>query len=619
VTAVAGAAGGARAAFQLVRTARREPVDSATFWKDLSSAALMICRADAAIILRRGDDGVWAVVEAQASEGSAPLVETMAEAAGRLAERVLANGHALEPMGAGAMIAAAGLDGTAAPMLVAVLLVRQNQAQVNEAAIRLQLIADIPVSRAGQAISPAVPAEASETAGRSLVSVLDMVVTMVAQKRFVAAAMALCNDLAAGFGCARVSLGWQDHSDGRMRLRVISHIEQFEARTEAVGDLESVMEEAVDQGQAILYPDTDGTDAVTVAHLHFQRRNALLQVLTLVIDDEDGEAVGAVVCERTETPFSEADIARLSLLVELSQPWLAALERRDPPFKVKLRRSVAELWQMFLHTTHTKRKLAGVAAGVVALVLLFGRWPHEVEAPVILKTDQLVYLPAPFEGYIDKVEVKVGDIVEKDSVLLDLDTAEMLLKESEAESDIHHYARAADKARAQGALADLLIAQAQAEQAQARLDRLRYYLSHASIRAPFDGIVVEGERKELLGAPVKKGDVLFKLARLEDFFIEMEIDERDVQDVTDGATGEISFLTRTDQRYPIRIDRVQPMATVKPEVGNVFVARARFIHPPDAWWRPGMSGLARIDAPPRSLPWLLFHRTFDFLRLHFWL
>jgi hypothetical protein len=31
-----------------------------------------------------------------------------------------------------------------------------------------------------------------------------------------------------------------------------------------------------------------------------------------------------------------------------------------------------------------------------------------------------------------------------------------------------------------------------------------------------------------------------------------------------------------------------------------------------------MSGIAKINAPPRSLMWILTHRTADFLRMKLW-
>src|SRR5262249_21000750 len=93
------------------------------------------------------------------------------------------------------------------------------------------------------------------------------------------------------------------------------------------------------------------------------------------------------------------------------------------------------------------------------------------------------------------------------------------------------YQREAEKARATNGLAEMRIALAQADQATARLELVRHRLLEASIRAPFDGAIVEGDLKERLAAPVKQGDALLKIARLERLYVEAEVNERDIHEI----------------------------------------------------------------------------------------
>ena len=53
--------------------------------------------------------------------------------------------------------------------------------------------------------------------------------------------------------------------------------------------------------------------------------------------------------------------------------------------------------------------------------------------------------------------------------------------------------------------------------------------------------------------------------------------------------------------------------------GNVFMLRAELLEPPQDWWRPGMSGVAKVEAGDRRIIWLLTHRLVDYLRLKLWL
>jgi multidrug efflux pump subunit AcrA (membrane-fusion protein) len=279
--------------------------------------------------------------------------------------------------------------------------------------------------------------------------------------------------------------------------------------------------------------------------------------------------------------------------------------------------SMKEALAKLLGVEHTFPKLLGLFACVALAFLIFGQWSYRVEAPFMLKTDDLAFLPAPFDGYIHEVHVKVGDRVNVMSPLLSLDIRELLLEESTAIANQNRYAREAEKARAQNALADMRVALALEEQAKARLKMVRYHIDRAQVKTPFAGIVVEGDLKELLGAPVRKGDVLFKVARIEKMYSELKVDERDVQEVSQGASGEIAFVSRPDLKFPIRVERVDPVAIAE-EGGNVFLVRGLFREETAAWWRPGMSGVAKIDVGERNLLWILTHRTVDFLRMWLW-
>jgi multidrug resistance efflux pump len=161
------------------------------------------------------------------------------------------------------------------------------------------------------------------------------------------------------------------------------------------------------------------------------------------------------------------------------------------------------------------------------------------------------------------------------------------------------------------------IAQALSDQAKAHLDMTRLRLQQSSIRAPFDGVIVEGDLRERIGAPIKQGDALFKTTRLEGMYVEGEINQRDVQNVKVKAPGQIAFVTQPKLKYPTVIERVYPAAVTK-EAENVFVVRATTEGSPADWWRPGMSGLIKVEAGKRTIFWILTHRTVDFLRLSLW-
>jgi len=74
------------------------------------------------------------------------------------------------------------------------------------------------------------------------------------QQRFTSAAMALCNEVASQWQCERASVGFLK---GRyVQLKAMSHTEHFSRKMEAIQDIESAMEECLDQDIEIISPVT---------------------------------------------------------------------------------------------------------------------------------------------------------------------------------------------------------------------------------------------------------------------------------------------------------------------------------------------------------------------------
>jgi multidrug resistance efflux pump len=198
-----------------------------------------------------------------------------------------------------------------------------------------------------------------------------------------------------------------------------------------------------------------------------------------------------------------------------------------------------------------------------------------------------------------------------------MDTDELAIEEANALADQVRFQREAEKARATNGLSDMRIALALAEQAKARLDMARLRLRQSSIRSGFEGVVVEGDLRERIGAPIKQGDALFKTTKLEGMYVEAEVNQRDVQNVKLNAEAEIAFVTQPKLKFPVAVERVYPAAITK-EGENIFIVRLGLKSAPADWWRPGMSGLVKVEAGERTLFWILTHRTVDFLRMWLW-
>lgn len=267
---------------------------------------------------------------------------------------------------------------------------------------------------------------------------------------------------------------------------------------------------------------------------------------------------------------------------------------------------------------HTLIKLVALAVVSLLVTLATVQWEYRVEGGFSLRSHDLTFMPAPFDGFLRAAHVDVGDPVRSGQLLAELDTRELILEQAAAEADVEHYTREAEKALAVGALGDMQVAIARQHQAAARRALVAHQLQHARLVAPMDGIVVEGDLRQTLGAPVSRGDVLLKVARTDNTYLELEIGEADVHQVGVGSTGEVAFVGQPDRRYSVRVTRIEPAATLR-DGNNVFLLRAEVDAPPELWWRPGMGGTVKLDAGERSLLWIYSRRTVRFLREVFWL
>ncbi|MBI3347749.1 MAG: efflux RND transporter periplasmic adaptor subunit, partial [Burkholderiales bacterium] len=344
--------------------------------------------------------------------------------------------------------------------------------------------------------------------------------------------------------------------------------------------------------------------------------NVSLASLPLASDHSAPRAALLMVFDGEALPADQ--LARLRLALRVALPWLESLHWRERPLALRASDELRRRARLWLGPQHLGLKLGSGLAAIALLVALFVDWDYRVGASAQLATDSTRILSAQFDGRVEEALVSAGQNVKEGELLAQLDVRDLQNQVADARAEVQRYTAEADKARAAGALAESEVGNARTAQAQARLARTQELIDLAANRAPFDGVIVEGEKRELQGAPVRKGDKLYRLARIEKLYATLQVPERDAAQLQPGAHGELSLMTRPDEKIPLRVLAVIPVAQIKGQEGNQFMVRAELLSPPAAWWKPGMSGNARIDAGPRRIIWVLTHRLVDQLRLWLW-
>ena len=86
-----------------------------------------------------------------------------------------------------------------------------------------------------------------------------------------------------------------------------------------------------------------------------------------------------------------------------------------------------------------------------------------------------------------------------------------------------------------GETAQRQIAEANADKVQAQIELLEYEIGRADIVSPISGVVVKGDLKRQIGAPVKVGDVLFEVCPLESLRAQLLVPEDQISDAPERS------------------------------------------------------------------------------------
>jgi multidrug efflux pump subunit AcrA (membrane-fusion protein) len=149
------------------------------------------------------------------------------------------------------------------------------------------------------------------------------------------------------------------------------------------------------------------------------------------------------------------------------------------------------------------------------------------------------------------------------------------------------------------------------------MDILARRIELATLRAPFDGVVIRGDLRQSVGAVLAQGAPLFEVAPHAGWQVEIEAPEHAVADLAAGLTGSFTCQSRPERPHALRALRVHPGAEAR-HGKNVYLVEAALTAADEAL-RPGAEGVARIRIGPRRVWWVAAHRLLDALRLSYWL
>jgi len=489
---------------------------------------------------------------------------------------------------------------------------------------------------------------------------------------FTGASLNLVNELARQLKCTRVSLGWVQGQ--KIKLKAMSDTEELKRQSDMVGKIELAMSECLDQQQPVVYPapaDAEPllAEAVIYAHKQLVSASRGTHVLSVPLRLHD-EWLGVLTLERVDEPFTPELVTQLMLVADVVAPHLYDRETADKWLIGHAWASVEWFLSYLIGPRHILWKLLVLIISALLMASVFVKIPYKVSTEFALEAESKRIVPSPYEGHLSEVLVKPGETVSKDQTLAKLNATELRLQLAEAHSQLRVQQLQEQKARSERKTADSQMARANIKQINARIELLEYQIDKAVIRSPIAGVVLVGDWNDKVGGVIEMGKPMFEVAPLEDITVKLRVHERDIDRIQAYQElhgklpdGVLATRSQPDQKFRFKVVRIVPLAGPF-NSENVFDVHAVFTNDtwseaaeyavndtvildgvryraaessgPDTprgavrpdidqdvwyraqWLRPGMEGVARVDAGERTIIWIASHRVVDAVRLWVW-
>ncbi len=438
-------------------------------------------------------------------------------------------------------------------------------------------------------------------------------------------------DIAHRLGCLRVALGWV--VAGQLRVIALSDGVVLDEGA-AIPELQQAMLESLHQHLMLAWPPTAaGASHITLAHQALHRAQGLAGVASVPMAHR-GRVVGVLTCERSvvsdplrlnparraaREAFTSDELRWLEHVAEGMAPLMVLRQRLDRPLGERLRSAVLVFW--FRLQDPQERRLRGAMALGVAALLMGLCWPvpKHVSASARLEGAVQRVMSAAQDGFLREVHVRPGDVVKAGQLMAELSDDELQNARRARLAEVIQQENTFAESFARGDRSQAAMAQAKVSEAKAQLALVEQQIERLRIVAPFDGVVIQGDLHQQLGAPVKRGEALLTLAPGLDWRVVLEVDEADVGELQAGQVAGLRLAAMPGQVISLVLDRVTPVAKVSAEgVRYEVEATPTGAGAGLAGLRPGLQGVAQVQMLPSPLLLRWGDRAWRWLRLTTW-
>lgn len=274
-------------------------------------------------------------------------------------------------------------------------------------------------------------------------------------------------------------------------------------------------------------------------------------------------------------------------------------------------------WQRFSkaatftkHVVNKKYVLGAIFA--LVLILFFVQTPLRVVAPCEVVPGDPYLVTAPLEGIIDEVLVDPGDQVEKGQVLFEYDKRVPMQALKIAQKDVDITSAELDRVTTLGieereTLEDLAILKLKLEKANIKLDLASYNASLLEVKAPISGIALLSDPDSWRGKPVKVGEKVLTIGKLDNTKVRIWIPEDDNIILNRDIPVQVYLNINPDRTREAKITFISNESTINENNLPSFVAEAEWLDPQEDV-KLGLKGTATLYGERVSLLYYFFRR-----------
>lgn len=414
--------------------------------------------------------------------------------------------------------------------------------------------------------------------------------------------------------CSRVALGIRRGE--RVALEAVSSVADLNVRSPRARAIEAAMSAVLDGG-AVRSVVLDGCDADSPQVLRELLVPGEVEGVVLVPACAN-LPLGLVFCfeyaasagaPKAPEPLCEACAA-------VAAPVIALRHQQDRPWWRRQLSLWADGLRVLSGARGRPRRLATLLLGMLFVAFMIAPADYRVSAPVTIEGAVQRAVVAPFDGFVADAVLRAGQRVREGDLMLRLEDREFVTEQRRLQAERAELIEQHRHALATLDHGEANVIERQLEQVRARLLLVESQLERTVLRAPLDGVIIKGDWSRSEGVPVSRGDLLFEVAPLQQYRAALRVSDREIAALSARQTGEL--ILNAMPRRPLGL-AVSDIATLAAEdLGEPGFRVEAELATQDPALRPGMQGIAKVDAGERPRWWIWTHAATDWLRLRLW-